>query len=412
MRILLAATPAASHLAPILGIARLLAGQEHESMVLTASHFRTRVRATGASFASLPPAIDHELAGSPTSISRQAVDVMGQQHRALSRCIDSFRPQAVIVDDRFLGAVPLMLAPRQDRPLVACCGTSGMPLGLADQGLRVARPSPIAPHHPRAPQHRSQPPLDVPVAALKARNEAELRSLALSPPWNPFDIAQRCADLYWQAGVPDIHLTQTSPQHIRYVGLWPRAEPSGDLPVWAEPHQDGRRRIVVRQAVNADTPDPLAASTIEALADRSDLVVMVTGGGIASRGMNLARNATLMPQFAVDALLPYAHALISTTDFETILKALACGVPMALAGPSGEGDQHVGKVAKSGAAIALATATPDTAEIRAAVDRLLAVDSSYRHAAHAIADRFANYDGAAIILNSLAEELPLTLNAA
>ncbi|MDG9351762.1 hypothetical protein OLF93_10735, partial [Streptococcus pneumoniae] len=60
MKILLCSTPATGHLNPILAIARMLADEGHEVMVLSGSAFRDRIEATGARFAALPGIADFD----------------------------------------------------------------------------------------------------------------------------------------------------------------------------------------------------------------------------------------------------------------------------------------------------------------------------------------------------------------
>ncbi len=108
MKVLLCSTPATGHLNPLLAIARMLAEDGHEVMVLSGSAFRNRIVAAGARFTALPGSADFdgrdlrgvvpELARIPpgpdwlrVAIEKIFIDRIPDQHRGLREKLGPFR---------------------------------------------------------------------------------------------------------------------------------------------------------------------------------------------------------------------------------------------------------------------------------------------------------------------------------
>ncbi|WP_157134724.1 glycosyltransferase [Sphingomonas sp. PAMC 26605] len=421
MRIILAATPATGHLDPVLGIAHLLRRHGHETLVLTGSAFRERVQATGAGFAALPPdgdclcdigtgLADHTRLGRGAALAaeldRAFVKPMVGQFRALASLIDSYRPDGVIADHLFLGAVPLMLSPPATRPFVASCGVTflglpredGLPHGF---GLSSAQD----PAARAAEQALVTPQTEAAFGSVQARFVSTLQAIGVKPRGSFLDVAAQHADIFWQGGLPELDYPRANlPTHIRHIGLWPAVPQRVELPDWAERLADGRRLILVTQGTVANGDlEQLLLPTLRALAHRNDLIVIGATGGRDPTGIIVPDNARLAANLPLDWVLPHVHALVSNGGFGTVLLALACGVPMVIAGESEDKREIAARIASSGAGLDLRTARPNQADISAGVEALLEANSPHRRAAHAIANGFARCHGDAIILESLEE---------
>ncbi len=61
MKIVLASSPAAGHLNPLLVVARMLQNAGHETAIYTGSLFREKAQAVGAKFYPLPADVDFDL---------------------------------------------------------------------------------------------------------------------------------------------------------------------------------------------------------------------------------------------------------------------------------------------------------------------------------------------------------------
>lgn len=402
MRIILAATPVADFVDPILGLARLLRRYSHEVVVLTGTDFVDHVRTTGAPFAPLPSKLGIVAGGNTPSTGRNdlslaCVAALTDQYRALTALIDAFQPHGVVADQMFLGAVPLMLSPRSDRPFVASCGMTFLTWPGEITLSNGPRPQPAM---------AACPAREANFELARQHFDKQLRALDVEPQGSPLTVASRKADIYWQCGLPEFdHLAARLPDHIKHIGLWPALPTRLELPSWAERLQDGRRLVLVTQNNTAsDHVHRLLVPTMRALAHRRDLVVIGSTGGQDLSGISLPENARIADDLPIPWILPHTHALVTSDEYGAALQALACGVPMVVAGGSATESSIGARVASAGAGIDLQTMSPRETDLRASVETLLLAESPYRRAAHTIASRFARHDACEIILTSLEEQ--------
>ncbi|KIH89355.1 hypothetical protein SPBR_07010 [Sporothrix brasiliensis 5110] len=192
-------------------------------------------------------------------------------------------------------------------------------------------------------------------------------------------------------------------------------------PWWDEMLAHPRERVVhLTQGTIATNTDLLVKPTVEALADRGDLLVIVTGKNVealfesdppagtamASAGPRTVgaaetnvetveavegvqgvdtspkmkrpanvRTAAFVPHLR---LLPHVGVMVTNAGYNGVLAALSCGVPLVCAGRTEDKADVSSRVAWSGAGIDLATAAPTTEAVRAAVLRIVDGDASAR----------------------------------
>jgi UDP:flavonoid glycosyltransferase YjiC (YdhE family) len=422
MRILLAATPAAGHVTPLLGIAKMLVDQEHDVMFLTGTTFRQRVEATGAAHARLPAWIDYDFsdidAVFPERASLRGLDRLRfdferifigplvAQHQTLTTLIEAFRADAVIVDHLFLGALPTMLQPRSDRPFMAACGLTFLPLPRADgmpHGLGIPFLESMAERRRRAQER----PTDggAVMGLIQASYEGAMRRAGASPKGDPMSAAALFADAYWQAGVPELEYPlDRMPANLAFIGRWPTAPTSVPTPAWFDGFDDGRLVVLVSQGTvaNADL-EQLVLPTMRSLADYEDIIVIGTAGGRhAVLEQDLPDNARLADYLPFDRVFPRVHAVVTNGGFGTVTQALAEGIPLVVAGDSEDKPEIAARVQYSGAGIDLETARPSEAQIAEAVNRTLD-DPKIRSRAMALKASFDRHDAAQIIADALAQ---------
>jgi UDP:flavonoid glycosyltransferase YjiC (YdhE family) len=131
VRILIASTPAAGHLNPLLAIGRILIAEGHEIVGLSGSALRERIESIGAKFRPLPAGADFrdivvpELKNMPpglqwlrVAMERLLVDTIPAQHNGLEQVWRDFAADVIIGDDMFS----------------ACCRSYS---GLARKGPRL-----------------------------------------------------------------------------------------------------------------------------------------------------------------------------------------------------------------------------------------------------------------------------------
>ena len=141
MKIIIASTPATGHLNPLLAIGRFLIAEGHELAFLSGSVLRSRIEAIGAKFHPLPNGADFDLrsfdAVAPelktmapghdwlrVVLERVFVDTVPAQHEGLQQVLRGFPADIIIVDNMFLGALPMLLGDRSKHPPIVVCGTS------------------------------------------------------------------------------------------------------------------------------------------------------------------------------------------------------------------------------------------------------------------------------------------------
>jgi hypothetical protein len=93
-------------------------------------------------------------------------------------------------------------------------------------------------------------------------------------------------------------------------------------------------------------------------------------------------------------LLPHVAAMVTNAGYNGVLTALAHGVPLVCAGRTEDKADVSARVAWSGAGLDLGTDLPSTAQVGAAVRRVL-TEPSFRANAARIAADFAGHDGPA-----------------
>ncbi|ERS96744.1 hypothetical protein HMPREF1624_06953 [Sporothrix schenckii ATCC 58251] len=231
-------------------------------------------------------------------------------------------------------------------------------------------------------------------------------------------------------------------------------------PWWDEMLAHPRERVVhLTQGTIATNTDLLVKPTVEALADRDDLLVIITGKNVeamfksdppagtamashagpnvetveAVQGVDTAavpespkikrpanvRTAAFVPHLR---LLPHVGVMVTNAGYNGVLAALSCGVPLVCAGRTEDKADVSSRVAWSGAGIDLATAAPTAAAVRAAVLRIVDGDAparaprnkkkggplalhppghDYRAVAARIRDDFARHNGPAEAVDAL-----------
>lgn len=421
MKIILAATPAAGHFDPILGIARLLVQHGHDVLVYTGSVFRERVRRIGASFQPLPRNVDYDLRDPgkcfPERAGLTGVDLLQfdfanivtgpipAQYGGLRELLLAFPAEIVIAEQLFLGALPLVLANMSNRPALIGCGVSflsldradGMPHGLGlpfieDRNLRLDL------------QKKFLPSAMTSLAPLQSMYEEALRASGVTPQGMPISAMATYADQFWQAGVPEMEFpVVTMPDHVHFVGNWPSAPAQVASPAWAA-ELDRRRKVVLvtQGTVTNGNFEQLLLPTIRALATRDDVLVLgTTGGQPIPAGIGaLPANVRLEEYLPFDELMPRVDALVTNGGFGTIVRALAHSVPIVVAGNTEDKPDIAARIERANAGVNLCTGTPSEESLAKAVDHVLS-DHAIRKSVSHIAQSFRRHRAEAIILSTI-----------
>ncbi|TNC12979.1 glycosyltransferase family 1 protein [Methylobacterium terricola] len=427
MKVLLCSTPATGHLNPLLAIARMLAEDGHEVMVLSGSAFRDRIVAAGARFAALPGSADFdgrdlrgvvpELARIPpgpdwlrVALERIFIERISDQHRGLRENLRAFPASVVIADDMFFGVLPSLLGPRAERPAIVLCGTSILHCTRPDGAPAFLGLPPAASSEQEAVYARMAEAYDAAVdRPVGRRLAAVLAEFGYrSPPWPLFDAVVRLADTYLQLTAPGFEYPFAYPSTVRFVGALPIVPGQALLPPWAGDLDGSRNVVLVTQGTVANHDfGLLVGPALAGLAGEPDVLTVVTGGG---RGLDAIRdavagavpaNARLASYLPFEWLLPRIDAMVTNGGYGSVNQALGVGIPLVGAGLTEDKAEVNARIAWSGAGIDLATNAPTPEAIRRAV-RTVLDEPGHRRTARRLAAELAGYDAKTEILHVLA----------
>lgn len=426
-RYVLCTTPAQGHTAPLLALARRLVDEGHDVVFFTTPHYRDKVAATGASFVPFADEYDaHDLMvanpdressskrgvrGVKDDLRRIFIGPIPEQCRDLRAILAEQPVDAIVVDSMFLGALPLALGPREERPVLVCVGVmpytarsrDTAPFGVALQPgsgpltrVRNFALNWITEHGALA---------DIQRFARHRLAEAGVPRRGRFPGYF-IDLPPKVVDAYLQATVEGFEYPRSDlAPSVRFVGpiLAPPTADFDEPPWWGE-LGGGRQVVHVTQGTldNADLAR-LLLLTIHALAHDDVLVVATTGGPDPEPlRAGLPPNARLERFIPHDRLLPHVDVMVTNGGYGGVQQALANGVPLVVAGDSEDKPEVAARVQWSGCGINLRTGRPSPAMVAHAVRRVLERRSYYVRA-RALQAQIAASDPLGDISATLAE---------
>jgi MGT family glycosyltransferase len=403
---LLACTPARSHLAPMLVVAEHLHRRGHRVRFLTGSRFRDRVEAVGVEHLPLPADADFDdadldrafpgrdryagLARLRFDVDHLFLDPVPSQFQALRTAITSRPVDAILVDQGFLGVLPLVLGP-EPRPAVLTLGITPLqfasrdtaPFGLA----RPPRSDPVGRIRNRA--------LGMTARALFRRNQrharALLRGLGVPAPRTSFLDWSSLTDCYLAATVSEFEYPRSDlPGHVRFVGPLLPPPSDGPLPPWWDEAVTSPHPLVhvTQGTVDNLHLDRLVAPSMLGLADQPVMTLVSTGGSTSRASLPEVANARVADHLPYDRLLPRLAVMVTNGGMGGVQQALAAGVPLVVGGDSEDKPEVAARVAWCGAGIDLGTAEPTPEAVARAV-RCILTEPRFRERAAAFARRVA-----------------------
>lgn len=415
--VLIAALSPESHAGPLLAVGDDLVCRGHQVTVMTGPQHADEILEIGARHHLLPAPADRDdqrldvLHGGAASridklralLVRRLLRPMPHQAAELHAALFDRRYDAVIADCAFLGVLPLLLdahPQRWERPAVLCYSASPLMLSSRDTAPAGMALPPATTAAGRV-LHRGLNQLSEKVllhGAQRATNRM-LTAMGTRPLPVPLLDVGLLADRLIMPTVPSFEYPRNDlPEQVRFVGIVrPRSSNHSPIPPWW-PVLDQERPVVhvTQGAVDAD-PSRLIEPTITALADEDVTVVVGTGGRPMSHIRNpLPANTYVAEHLPHDRLLPKVDVLVTNDGYGAVQSALSAGVPVVVAGDTGNTPEVAARVAWSGAGINLQTGAPTPAAVRSAVLRIRA-DRRYLHNAQRLEAAFARQDGVAEI---------------
>jgi MGT family glycosyltransferase len=417
MKIVLAASPIAGHVNPLLVVARILQNAGHETAMYTGSQFRKKAQAAGSRFYPLPADVDFDLrdvgavfpewreyAPGPQQLLYSMKNIFANsipsQFHGLDAVLQEFPADLIVHETAFFGMLPLLLGARSSRPASACLSISTIPLARED-GAPSGPGLPPATDAAQREQYRSTAEHIANILTDPVREHTDRILDKLGAQRLPGSITESSAalsDLILQPCVPSFEFPYRNPSNtkVHFIGsLFP--EGAGDVPPQVkEAKETGRSIVLVSQGTVANNDlGTLAAPVVQALGQHPDKLILITTGGKPADSIPypLSANTVAVPYLNFAKVLPDVDVLVALGGYGTVTQALSCGVPMVLAGLGQDKPEIAARVAWTGSGIRLDTGTPSVAQLREAVEQVLS-NPAYRASARKLALEFSAFDGA------------------
>ena len=177
---------------------------------------------------------------------------------------------------------------------------------------------------------------------------------------------------------------------LRVTGplLWEQPFGEVELPPGDEP------LVLVAPSTSQDPEQRLLLAALEGLAGEPVRVLATTNRRAPARPPVVPANARLVDWISYAATMPRCDAVVCHAGHGTVVRALACGVPVVACPHAGDMAENAARVRWAGAGVSLPRRFQTPRGVRLAVRRLLA-DPAYAARASELRDWAARHDGAA-----------------
>jgi MGT family glycosyltransferase len=424
MKILIASTPAAGHLNPLLGVASILAESGHEIAVQINEDLRPAVEAAGHRFLlEIPNAqtsVGYYFDSYPERMQKSpGMEMTGYdlvhffarniaaQFASLKMALYDFQADLILADSTYWGTLPMLIGPRDKRPAIAHLGISVVNIG---SGKNIPMRSGETPEQREAEhQHRERLMLQPVQQAVNAA----LANLGYpAVPCPIFEAMTELPDLYLHPGIESFEYPDASSK-VQYIGALPTSVGQLELPEWWQQIDRTKRLVLVTQGTvaNRDLGQVIAPALV-ALGDREDVTIIVTTGGqpVESIPVAISANARIASFLPYPQIMPKIDLLITNGGYGTVNMAISHGIPVISAGLTEDKEEVSAHVQWSGAGIDLRTnqATPEA--IEHAVGEIF-TQPSYRERARQLSIEFASHDAEVELLSLIEKCVPETVGA-
>lgn len=395
----LAASPLAGHVIPMLRIGTHLKEHGHDVVVVTGADFSDVVRRAGLPLQALEGSGLVDVPTSPAALRAPKllrrymlgmaemrstfVEPLASQFRALNRVLEQEPVDTVLADLAFTGVLPLVLG-EYPRPRVFAVGVGPLTLTSAD-----TPPFGMA-WQPR-PGKDYQGMNDVVRRFLLRGVHADLNGALARCGTQPLPVPltdwPRLADRMIQLTVPAFEYPRIDlPANVEFVGpVLPDTSAAFQPPPWWDEVVAARTVVHVTQGTfDNRNINQLIRPTLRAFDDTDVAVVATTGRPVDRQTITgLPRNAYVTDWIPYSMLLPNVDVVVTNGGYGGVHHALRQGIPLVIAGETSDKAEVAARVAYSGVGIDLGTATPTRTQIRTAVTEVL-TRACYRTAAHRV----------------------------
>ena len=412
--VIVAAPPFTGEMQPLLHLAAGLAQRGHRVTMLTGSRFRDSVSGAGIGFVPLQGAADFDdrrladerpeittAAPGPDQLNAlfgAAAQALPTEHAQVQALLEQDPGAVLITNSVFMGpwAVAMGAPGRRPRRWVAIgCN----PVALPSDDTTPFGPMPAGPDGDfKAANRRVNEQLAASLEPARARVQAAIRRLGgLASVPALFEGVFTVPEVFAALTIAGLEFSRSdAPNSLHLVGALPASAPAS----WAEPawwpELNGSRPVVVVTQGTLSNGDlgELVQPTLDALATEEVLVVAALGRDAADLPGPIPANARVERFIPFGALFRHANVFVTNGGFGATQQALACGIPVVVAGATDDKPLVAARVAARGVGVDLGTATPEPARIRDAVLGLLA-DEATRTRVAILAQEYQDHDAIA-----------------
>jgi UDP:flavonoid glycosyltransferase YjiC (YdhE family) len=171
--------------------------------------------------------------------------------------------------------------------------------------------------------------------------------------------------------------------------LWEQPFGEVELPPGEEP------LVLVAPSTSQDPEQRLLLAALEGLADEPVRVLATTNRRAPARSPAVPANARLVDWVSYSNTMPRCAAVVCHAGHGTVVRALACGVPVVACPHTGDMAENAARVRWAGAGVSLPRRFQTPRGVRLALRRLLA-NPGYARRAAALRDWAEHHDGAAL----------------
>jgi UDP:flavonoid glycosyltransferase YjiC (YdhE family) len=391
-RFLLAAFGDAGHAFPAIALGRELASRGHEVCLETWSKWREHVEREGMRFAAAPEYQVFPTVEKPLKPYQAAVRASSET-RAL---IEDFAPEVVVAD--ILTVAAALAAELAERPWAT----------LVPHVLPLFEPG--------------WPPYSIGARLPRTfAGRATWRALGSVLRGGLEQGRDQLNDSRGRVGLPPLdHVHGGISRQLALVATFPqleyprlRDEPwarvTGPL-MWEQPFGDvslppaDYPLVLVAPSTAQDREQRMLRAALEGLAREPVRVLATTNqrGRPEVPGVRVPANARVVDWLSYARTMPHCDAVVTHAGHGTLMRALACGVPVVACPAAGDMGENAARVEWAGVGVTLARRLITARGVRLAVRRLLS-DGSYARRAGELRDWAARNDGAARAADAVEE---------
>ena len=223
---------------------------------------------------------------------------------------------------------------------------------------------------------------------------------------NSLDYLIRNSTYLLQSGTPGFEYKRSDlGENIRFIGpLLPLGKGRAPVSDLREKAKLYNRVILATQGTVEKDPEKLLVPVIEAYKGSRNLVIVTTGG---SKTRELRErfpytNVVIEDYIPFEHVLPFTSMFITNGGYGGVMLGIKHGVPMVVGGVHEGKNEITARVGYFKLGINLQTETPDTQQIKAAVEKV-ASDPAYRYNVMKLAAEFSKYNAERLVASYVYE---------